>query len=119
MGKTLEELEKMPCMEELYLRSLQSNLDIIAEHMESMMLGEQYVKCTKYQNKKEVLAFHVVLQEYDEVYDETIHDRAGLKKMPRLDSLWVAPNTPRSLTMPLSTTYAEKKTAIYAHRCHR
>ena len=43
------------------------------------MLGERYVTCAKYpnKNKKEVLAFHDVLQEYDEEYDETIRDRQG------------------------------------------
>ena len=36
--KILEELEKILCVEELYLRSLQSNIDSITEYMESMML---------------------------------------------------------------------------------
>jgi len=93
MGKTLEALEKKPCAKQLYLRSLKSNVDIITERIESMMLGERCVKCIKYANKIEVLAFHDVLREYDEEYDETICDREGLKTMPRLDLFGGAPQT--------------------------
>ena len=84
MGKTLEELEKMPNAEELYLKSLQQNIGIITERMESMMLGDQRVKVTTYPKKDKVRRFHDVLREYCKEYDEAIRDKAGLKKMPRL-----------------------------------
>ena len=47
MGKSLEELERMPTTDKLQMKVIEGNIDQIGERMKSMKLGEKNVAVTK------------------------------------------------------------------------
>jgi hypothetical protein len=91
MGMSLEELQRMKPADELYLKTLQKNIGIIEERMSSMMLGDENVEMTKYPSETETEVFHNTLRLYNGDYDESIRDRAGLKKMGRINRFFTCP----------------------------
>ena len=70
MGLTLEELENLKSPEEIYMKLVQPNIDVMAERMSSMKLGERNVEVTDYPSPEEVMLMHKLLEEYDPEYDQ-------------------------------------------------
>ena len=51
MGKSLEELERIPTEDNPYMKVIEGNIDQIGERIKSMKLGERNVEVTKYPTK--------------------------------------------------------------------
>ena len=82
MTKTLAELEKMKSPQELYMKVMKPSMDVLNERVSRMKCGVHNVETPPYPEDEEVQGFHDMLKEYEPVYDPTLIESEGLKKMP-------------------------------------
>ena len=91
MGKSLEELERMPSAELLYMKVLEPVIKSIGERMGSMKLGERNVEVTAYPDKEDAKILHDCLSKYEPNYDESIREKKHQSRLGKIDEFLQCP----------------------------